>query len=49
MPFGPVAELVDAPDLKSVVPKGTCWFKSSRGHHHALGYVAKGDAGISPQ
>src|ERR1044071_2709146 len=32
-PSGPVAELVDAPDLKSVVPKGTCWFKSSRGHH----------------
>ena len=30
---GPVAELVDAPDLKSVVPKGTCWFKSNRGHH----------------
>ena len=35
---GPVAELVDAPDLKSVVPKGTCPFESDRGHHafHAL-------------
>ena len=30
---GPVAELVDAPDLKSVVPKGTCPFESDRGHH----------------
>ncbi len=30
---GPVAELVDAPDLKSVVPKGTCPFDSGRGHH----------------
>ena len=34
-PFGPVAELVDAPDLKSVVPKGTCLFDSDRGHHPA--------------
>jgi hypothetical protein len=28
-----VAELVDAPDLKSVVPKGTYLFDSDRGHH----------------
>ncbi len=28
-----MAELVDAPDLKSVVPKGTCPFESGRGHH----------------
>jgi hypothetical protein len=32
-----VAELVDAPDLKSVVPKGTCLFDSDRGHHITAG------------
>jgi hypothetical protein len=26
--------LVDAPDLKSVVPQGTCPFESDRGHHN---------------
>jgi mannose-6-phosphate isomerase-like protein (cupin superfamily) len=25
--------MVDAPDLKSVVPQGTCLFESDRGHH----------------
>ena len=30
-----VAKLVDATDLKSVGPKGPCWFKSSPGHHAA--------------
>ncbi len=33
VPSGPVAELVDAPDLKSVDPKGSCLFESDRGHH----------------
>ena len=30
--IGPVAESVDATDLKSVAPKGVCRFKSGRGH-----------------
>src|SRR5262249_24312906 len=29
----PRGGMVDATDLKSVVPKGTCRFKSGRGHH----------------
>src|SRR5207247_7484232 len=29
----PVAELVDAADLKSAVPKGACRFESGPGHH----------------
>ena len=31
-PQAPVAELVDASDLKSLDPKGSCRFESGRGH-----------------
>ena len=34
-PVAPVAELVDASDLKSLDPKGSCRFESGRGHQSA--------------
>src|SRR5580765_188384 len=47
-PHALLAELVDATDLKSVVPKRTCRFESGRGHQPSLAKQSEGCRGEAP-